>query len=152
MLIFLDAGPLGMLTNPAATQKTRAIKEWMSSHLARGVLFRVPEVSDYEIRRNLILENLTAAITRLDAFKSTIGYIPLTTPAMRKAAELWADGWRHGIPTAPKEELDCDVVLAAQAITTSAGSEQIIIVTDNLGHLSRFNTSTVTAMEWRNFT
>lgn len=152
MIILLDAGPLGMLTNPAATRKTREITDWMAAHLARGVKVRVPEVSDYEVRRNMILEGLTAALSRLDSLGGTIGYIPITTPTMRKAAELWADVRRRGVPTAPKEELDCDAVLAAQAIVTSADVEEILIATDNVGHLNRFETAMVKAKNWRDIT
>ena len=71
---------------------------------------------------------------------------------MKKAAELWADVRRIGQMTAPPEALDGDAILAAQAIITSAGHEQVVIATDNLGHLNRFATPTVTADEWRNIT
>jgi predicted nucleic acid-binding protein len=126
------------------------IRQWMKSQLLKGVHFRVPEIADYELRRNLILERSTAAIAKLDALKNTVGYIPLTTQIMNKAAELWADVRRVGLMTAPKEALDGDAILAAQAIIISAGSERVIIATDNLGHLNRFSTITVTAREWRN--
>lgn len=162
MFILLDTGTLGELANPNNTAGARAVWQWMLSHLSSGMHFRVPEIADYELRRNLILESSSttaaraalarASIAKLDALKNTIGYIPLTTQIMRKAAELWADVRRVGLMTAPPEALDGDAILAAQAIITSAGREQVIIATDNLGHLNRFNTPTVTAMEWRNIT
>ena len=147
--MFLDAGPLGMLSNPAATKKTKEIGEWMTAQLDKGVRFFIPEVFDYEVRRNAILENLTGCLQRLDELTSTITYVPLTTSAMREAAQLWATVRGRGQPTAPNEELDCDAVLAAQAITTGEDGEDAIIVTDNIGHLSRFQTATVKAMHWR---
>lgn len=147
--MFLDTGPLGMLSNPAATKKTKELAEWMTAQLDKGVRFFIPEVSDYEVRRNAILENLTGCLQRLDELTTTITYVPLTTSAMREAARLWATVRGRGQPTAPKEELDCDAILAAQAITTSKDSEEVIIVTDNIGHLSRFETATVKAMNWR---
>ncbi|MCA1635261.1 MAG: nucleic acid-binding protein [Acidobacteria bacterium] len=113
-----------------------------------GVGFLLPEIADYEIRRNLILENLTTAIGILDGFKHRMVYLPLTTEAMQKAAELWADVRSKGLPTAPEEALDGDVIVAAQAIVASAGTEEIVIATINVGHLARFNTTTVTAREW----
>ncbi|HEV2911897.1 MAG TPA: hypothetical protein VGX92_01155 [Pyrinomonadaceae bacterium] len=122
----------------------------------------MPEIADYELRRNLILESSSttasiatfakASIVRLDALKGIVGYIPLTTQIMNRAAELWADVRKIGMMTAPKEALDGDAILAAQAITISAGSERVIIATDNLGHLNRFATPTVTADEWQNIT
>ena len=116
MFILLDTGPLGTLINPNPTRKTREIQLWMRTQLAKGIKMKVPEIADYEERRNLILENSTNAINNLDALKTSIGYIPLTTDMMLKAAELWADVRRLGLPTAPKEALDGDVILAAQAI------------------------------------
>jgi predicted nucleic acid-binding protein len=59
---------------------------------------------------------------------------------MLKAAELWADARKQGRPTADLKELDCDVILAAQAIEANA-----IVATTNLGHLERY----VTARDWR---
>jgi len=151
MLIFLDAGPLGMLTSPAATAKNTAIAEWMLTQLGKGVGFRVPEVADYEVRRSLILENLAAGLQRLNEFTQTADYVAINTDAMRVAADLWAmvRGLKPPQPTAATEELDCDAVLAGQAIVTSNGEEEeIIIATDNIGHLSRFETDTVKAMKW----
>lgn len=152
MFVLLDAGPLGQLINPNPTRKTREIQLWMRNHLANGVRFAMPESSDYEVRRNLILENLVEAIDNLNALKTTIHYIPLSTDIMLKAADLWADVKGRGIPTAHPEHFDFDVVLAAQAIITSAGVEQVVIATQNVGHLERFNTATVTAAEWRDVT
>ena len=148
MFILLDTGPLGTLTNPNLTRKTREIRDWMRSHLLDGVGFLLPEIADYELRRNLILENLTAAIGILDGFKHRMVYLPLTTETMQKAAEMWADVRRQGLPTAPEEALDGDVILAAQAHIASAGTEEIVIATINVGHLARFDTATVTAREW----
>lgn len=152
MRVLLDTGPLGVLINPNTTRKTAEIQLWMRSQLAKGVRFSVPEIADYEVRRNLILENLTDAISNLDALKNTIDYIPLTTETMLKAAELWADVRRRGLPTAPPERLDGDAILAAQAIITSGGREEVIIATQNVGHLARFATATVSAKEWRDIT
>jgi predicted nucleic acid-binding protein len=162
MFILLDSGTLGDLANPNLNPETIAIRQWMKSHLKRGVRVRVPEIADYEVRRNLVLECSSptttkatlakTAIARLDALKSTVGYIPLTTQIMKMAADLWADVRRKGMMTAPKEALDGDAILAAQAIIISAGHEQVIIATDNIGHLNRFSTSTVTAEEWKKIT
>jgi hypothetical protein len=153
MLIFLDAGPLGMLTSPAATAKNTQIKEWMDSQIDKGAEIVVPEIADYEVRRSLILEKLNPGLARLNAFTEIATYVPIDTATMRTAADLWAmtRALKPPQPTAPDEELDCDAVLAAQAITTSNGQEEVIIATDNIGHLSRFETSTVKAMKWTDF-
>ncbi len=72
--------------------------------------------------------------------KNTLDYLPLTTNVMLKAAELWAQARNQGTATADAKTLDCDVILAAQAL-----SENGIIATENIGHLSLF----VGAKDWR---
>jgi hypothetical protein len=52
---------------------------------------------------------------------------------MLTAAELWMQARRQGHPTAHKNELDGDAILAAQARQVHG-----IVVTDNVGHLSLF--------------
>jgi predicted nucleic acid-binding protein len=108
--------------------------------LGAGAVLVVPEISDYELRRNLPLEGLTDSIQRLDDLKVVLIYLPLTTRAMLRAATFWAEARKHGKPTADPKELDVDVILAAQA--HEAGG---IVVTENVGHLSVF----VEAREWR---
>lgn len=159
MFIILDSGPLGDLINPNNTPKTRAIRSWMVSHLKRGVRFLLPEIADYEVRRNEVLETLigpfgpnrsAAAIYLLDQLKTTITYVPLTTATMLLAADLWAEqrkGTAKGDP-ARSPALDGDVILTAQAIETSAGHDQVVIATMNLKDFLFHSTATVTAQEW----
>jgi predicted nucleic acid-binding protein len=59
---------------------------------------------------------------------------------MLKAAELWADARKRGRPTADLNELDGDLILAAQALQVDA-----IVATENVGHLSLF----VEAKHWK---
>jgi predicted nucleic acid-binding protein len=83
---------------------------------------------------------LTKSIKRLDQLKTKLTYLSLTTEVMLKAAELWADARKRGHLTADPKELDCDVILAAQAQQAGA-----VIATENIGHLSFF----VEAKSWR---
>ena len=149
MRVILDSTPLGMATNPNASADSEECSRWLEALLAKGVTVRVPEICDYEIRRELLRAKKARGLQRLDDLKAAIGYIPLDTRIMLKAAELWAAVRNIGLPTAGDEALDGDVILAAQAILTSNVLEQTIIATQNVAHLSRFDTPTVTAMEWR---
>lgn len=133
----LDAGPLGKIAHPKAKLD---IALWFDSMLDKGKTIIIAEIADYEIRRSLLLAGLDKSIAKLDNLKSTLQYLPITTEAMLKAAELWADARRKGTPTADPKELDCDVVLAAQALSVNA-----IVVTENIGHLDRF----VEAKHWK---
>jgi hypothetical protein len=50
----------------------------------------VPEIEDYEVRRELLRAGKDSGLGRLDAFKALLSYAPITTPVMLKAAEFWA--------------------------------------------------------------
>lgn len=86
-IIVLDSGPLGMVTNPKSSSDiVRECKVWLNSLLARGETFILPEIADYEVRRELIRANKKAGIRRLDELKSLLSYRPITTEAMLLAA------------------------------------------------------------------
>ena len=112
----------------------------------RGVRMVIPEIADYEIRRELLRANKTAGLAQLDALARVIEYRPITTSAMRRAAEFWALARQQGQPTASDESLDADAILAGQADTLDA--PEVIVATTNVGHLTRF----VTADIWPNIT
>jgi predicted nucleic acid-binding protein len=118
-------------------------REWMREQTVRGVRFCLPEITDYEVRRELLRGDKARGIVRLDLLKSSICYLPITTSVMVKAAELWADVRKRGLPTADPKALDCDVILAAQALSVDG-----VVATENVGHLARF----VTALHWRDLT
>ena len=140
LVIVLDTGPVGIITNPNASVTNRECYQWMESLVQQGAQVWVPEIADYEVRRELLRANKARGLARLDLLKSSIRYLPLTTPIMLKAAELWAQARRSGTPTADPKALDCAVILAAQALAV-----QGIVATENVGHLSRF----VEARHWR---
>jgi predicted nucleic acid-binding protein len=128
--VILDTGPLGRIAYP---RRNSEIMAWVDRLQSAGTIIVLPEIADYELRRNFLLEGLTSSLTRLDQLKALFYYLPLNTGTMIKAAELWANARRRGRPTADPKELDGDVILAAQAIQVGA-----IVATENVGHLSLF--------------
>src|SRR5688572_18767650 len=126
----LDTTPLGLLSR---RHPDTADLQLLDELLARGVPVIVPEIADFEVRRSLLLHHLRASLRELDVLKSRLIYRPITTSVMLKAATLWADARRRGRPTADARELDCDVILAAQALEVGA-----TVATENVGHLSQF--------------
>lgn len=146
--IVLDAGPLGLLMQRRGLQLADDCRVWASDHLLAGNLILVPEVADYEVRRELLRLNKLAAVQRLDLFNtvSTSRYLPLTTHAMRRAAELWADVRKRGLPTADPKELDADVIVAAQCLTSGLPISDVVVATTNPVHLARF----ISAELWQN--
>ncbi len=138
--VAIDTGPLGQLVHPVRFPE---IKTWLGELLQANIPVYIPEISYYELRRNLLLENLTRSLLHLEALKSFASYLPINSGAMNHAAELWAEARRKGHPTAAPHELDGDVILAAQALQVDA-----VIATDNLGHLNRF----ADARRWQSIT
>ncbi len=142
-VVLLDAGPLGMISHPRATVE---IVTWLARLVTSNVEVLVPEIADYEIRRELLRVGSTRGIERLNDLKATLGFVPLTSDAMLQAAAFWADARRRGRPTADDVSLDADVILAAQAATIA--SQEVVIASTNPRHLSRF----VHAELWQDIT
>ncbi|HYV35378.1 MAG TPA: PIN domain-containing protein [Gemmataceae bacterium] len=134
--VVLDAGPLGQLSAPLRKPDAQACRHWLATLIAASVRVVVPEIGDYEVRRELLRAGKTGSIRRLDDLAKATEYAPLTTAAMRRAAELWAIARQRGQPTAADNTIDADVILAAQAL--ELGSPNVVVATTNVGHLSRF--------------
>jgi predicted nucleic acid-binding protein len=145
LIVLLDAGPLGLVTNPRGGSDAQRCNGWMMSLLSTGAQVIMPEIADYEVRRELLRANQTPGIQRLDELKTRIDYLPLTTETMLKAAEFWAETRQQGRPTADDKALDGDVILAAQAALMPDNGDDVIVATTNVRHLERF----VTAREWQ---
>lgn len=120
-----------------------ACKRWLLELVEHGVRVGIPEIADYEIRRELLRAGKTRGIERLDGLLETLEYLPLSTVVMREAAALWAEVRRRGLPTADPKAIDADVILAAQARRMDAA--EVVVATTNVGHLSRL----VEAKLWR---
>lgn len=54
-----------MVSNPKATEAGRDCREWMRALIARGVWICLPEIIDYEIRRELLRANKVQGLSRL---------------------------------------------------------------------------------------
>jgi predicted nucleic acid-binding protein len=109
----------------------------------------IPEIADYEVRRELLRSHKVQGISRLDALQAIAEYILINTDIMRKAAELWAITRNQGYPTADLKALDGDVILAATAIILSEqDGDEVIIATSNVRHIGRFTSAKV----WKEIT
>lgn len=65
MLVLLDSGVVGSIINP----KRSAVEiRWLTYLKDNKIHIKVPIIIDYEVRRNLILENLYSAIKKLNQF------------------------------------------------------------------------------------
>jgi len=142
-IIVLDTGPAGKIAHPRVAPYVR---EWLAERAAVGDTIALPEIVDFELRRNFLLEvrrgqtSFVKSLQRLDELRNSSIFLPLDSATMLKAAELWAEARSQGKPTADPKELDSDVILAAQALQIDG-----IIVTENPGHLALF----VKVEHWR---
>lgn len=136
--VLLDSGPLGLASNRNGSPATAECNRWLRGLIAAGVRVIVPEIADYEVRRELLRAGKAAGLGRLAALAAGLEYLPITT-----AASLWDAARQGGRSTAAPEALDGDAILAAQALTL--GERAAVVATTNVGHLSRF----VAAAIWR---
>lgn len=143
--LVLDTGPLSEVARrPGQSPEGDACRFWLRAMIASGSVVYVPEIADYEVRRELVRIGNAASLARLNVFLATVEYLPITTEAMRLAADLWAQARNGRWATADPKALDADVILSAQALTLHAPPTGLVVVTRNVAHLSRY----VTAQEW----
>jgi predicted nucleic acid-binding protein len=135
-VVVLDAGPIGLVTNPRRSARSLACAQWLQSVARAGSRIILPEIADYEVRRELLRANKVKGLAQLDALGALLEYFPITTPAMRQAALFWSQARQQGKPTAGDNTIDADMILAGQA--ASLGVADFVIATTNVGHLSRF--------------
>jgi predicted nucleic acid-binding protein len=136
--IVLDSTPLGLLTQRKGRPTSNSSRRWLAEKLANGNRIVVPEIIDYELRRELLRAGKASSIRRLDEFvkQPAATYLPLTTQAMKLAAQLWANLRRLGQVTAHEHALDVDVILAAQVLSAGFLAGEFVIATSNVAHLS----------------
>ena len=147
LTIVLDTSPLSTVTKRLGVSEADECRRWLARCVRAGHRILAPAVAYYEVARELHRAGNTAGVGRLAAFCSVPGrYLPLTDAALRRAALLWVQARIGGLPTADPKELDCDVLIASQALELGLTSGQIVIATMNVGHLSRF----VNADHWAN--
>jgi hypothetical protein len=150
VIVILDSEPLGLATNPKYSPEADMCRAWLRSLPHAGHLPLIPEIIDYEVRRELRLYGKTRGLRNLDALSVSGCYLPITTAAMRQAAEFWAQLRQIGLPTADRLALDADVILCAQAATVNpldfglAGAA-VVVATGNVGHLARL----IDARRWQ---
>ena len=140
-VVVLDSGPLGLACGSPSKPAVARCQAWLRALDIAGVRVVIPEIADYEVRRGLLHAGTAASLARLDGLRGPDGHLvyePITTAAMRLAAELWAAARRAGLPTAGPRSLDADAILAAQAVLACDPADTVTVATTNVGHLARF--------------
>lgn len=135
-VVILDSAPVWVLCRNPEEPETGSALMKLTELLEAGVRVFLPEIIDYENRRELIRRQATKQLQNLDALGLVTEYLPITTDAMRRAAELWAVARQTGQPTAGDDTIDADMILIGQA--QSLQLPDAIIATTNVRHLARF--------------
>jgi predicted nucleic acid-binding protein len=141
--LVLDSNILGKVCHPKAAAN-RAIALWaldcLSSPRHRLV---IPEIADFEYRRVLVwravhrgVPEAKESLRRLNALREAADYLPIDTPSMMLAADLWALARAQGRTTDDDKAIGADVILAAQALRCDGAQ----VVTENRKHLARYVT------------
>jgi predicted nucleic acid-binding protein len=138
--VMLDASAVGVACHP---RPSKNFLNWYRQLAAVNIKVIIPEIADFEVRRELIRTKRTNSLFRLNRLKETLVFAPLNSQIMLRAAELWADARNRGRPTAGPERLDCDVILAAQALERGA-----TIISENINHLTQFTS----VVRWQDMT
>jgi hypothetical protein len=97
------------------------------------------------VRRELLRAGKERGLGRLDALRGMLGYAPITTPVMLKAAQFWASARKMGRQSADDASLDADMILAAQAGALVRAGDETVIATTNIRHLALFSPARI----WR---
>ncbi len=144
--ILLDSYPLGLVSMPIPSTAAAPVGNWTADCLAAGHKIYIPEVIDYELRRELLRARKASSVSKLNGLKAVFQFLPISSPAMLLAADLWSQSRQSGLATGDPKKLDIDVILAAQALTLGVPASELVVATSNVGHISRF----VNADLWSN--
>ena len=66
LVVALDAGPLGLVTNPKRSPENLACAQWLQALVAAGARV-VLRIADYELRRDLMRGHRQQGLRRIDA-------------------------------------------------------------------------------------
>jgi predicted nucleic acid-binding protein len=144
MIVLIDSGVIGKICNPNPSNEVNAVKEWMYSLLAKGVVIVTSQICDYEVRRSLLLNSIKGAssesLDNLERLSKIIEFLSVSDTVLKKASLLWAEARNRGLPTADEKSLDADIIICAQwqLLAEQYPGRYVVIATTNIKHLSRF--------------
>ena len=144
--VVLDSLPLAELCR-------RKIKNEVGNLLLflrnKKIALRVAEITEYELRRELLRAERYRSDNRLNKFYLTERIIPIDRLALIKASEIWAEVRNSGMPTASNERIDIDTIMVAQSLTLKKDFEEVIILTGDPEDISRFCHYGIKVWKWQ---
>lgn len=149
----MDSGPLNEIIKP---QPSTDVIRWLRFIDKNRIAVRVPEIIDYELRREIVLQYLVGkndsskSINRLNKYRKTERFIPINpSVTLTDACEIWAELRYIGQGTSDVKNIDVDVILAAQALSMKKDFDEVIIVTGNLSDICRFCYLDIKVWDWK---
>jgi predicted nucleic acid-binding protein len=152
MIVFIDTGVLGLLSNPNSLPLAIDCETWLYQLLARGAYVVTSEMCNYEARRGLLISQKKRqqelGIKKLDRLKLVIDFLSIEQEVAENAARIWAQARLQGTPTANEENIDIDMIIAAHwfLLTQEFPGRAVIVSTTNVKHLGLFTD----ARNWKN--
>jgi len=64
-VVFRDAGSIGLVTNPKLSPESTLCTRWLQTLITSNIRVIIPEIADYEVRRELLRANKVRGIARL---------------------------------------------------------------------------------------
>ena len=95
------------------------------------------------------MQGYTKGINNLNKFRQRELIIPIDNESLITATELWAEIRKIGQATADNKNIDCDVIMVAQALTLRKQFQQIIILTIDVKDLIRFKKFGIEVWDWK---
>lgn len=114
-------------TFSAVTRRERTASSRARTYLMVHRRLTVSEMTRYEILRGLHVRSATTKPTAFQRLIATCHVIPVGRDVVERAAEIYADLYRHGQPIG-----DADILIAATALTGG-----YTVTTNNTRHFSR---------------
>ena len=151
MIVFLDSGVLGILSNPNESEINAKCEEWLFRLLSQGIRVITSEICKYEVKRSLVLAQRKmgceiAGLKKLEELSDLIEFISITNEDIDIACEFWSDSIINGQQLAATNDINFDIIICAQwkNLTIENPGREVVIATKNLRHLRRF----AKAKEW----
>jgi predicted nucleic acid-binding protein len=144
MIVFIDSGVLGLLTNPKKEGRSAQCEDWLYSLLAKGVYVVTSDICDYEVRRSLLLEsvkkNSFQSLNNLDELRNIIDFLKLETDVIFNASQIWMEIRQSGKKTADDYSIDVDIIILAhwRLLSKQYPSRYLVIATTNIKHFAGF--------------
>jgi predicted nucleic acid-binding protein len=154
MIVFLDTGVLGLITNPNDSAEARDCKRWFEKMVARSANLFTSEICVYEAKRGLLL-NLkqgkeAGGLQNLERLREDgfADFLPVTEDVSHKAAEIWAQAKFENKPLDHPEGLSADSIICAhwELLNEESPGQFVIVATTNVKHIRLFAKADV----WRN--